>query len=471
MSKFYITTPIYYVNDNPHIGSAYTTVAADVLARWHRQSGDATFFLTGTDEHGAKVAAKAAEAGKDPQEFVNGVAENYETAWRNLNISYDRFIRTSESEHIVAVQKALEQMYEQGDIYLGKYEGLYCKGCEQYKSERDLVKGRCAEHGTVPEKMSEECYMFRLSKYGEELLAKIKNDELLIQPSERKNEVISFYEKEGLLDIAFSRKNVKWGVPLPWDEAQTAYVWADAFLNYLTGLNWPNPVSNVSELWPPDLQLMSKDIIRVHATIWPAMLESLGLELPKELFVHGYFLTAGKKMSKSLGNIIRPEEITAKYGVDATRYLLMSVTPFGNDGDVSWARFDEKYNADLANGLGNLVARVANLLEKNAIRLDLSSETGDLNDEFGELMEELKLEEALRYIWDNFRALDSELAEKKPWEEKDLERLTFVLVTVAQRILSLAILIEPFMPDTSKKIVAQFSAREIKKGESLFPRI
>ncbi len=274
MSKFYITTPIYYVNDKPHIGHTYTTIAADVLARYHRMIGDKTFFLTGTDEHGAKVAEKAGEAGKEPQVFVDEVAASFQFAWDELNISHDRFIRTTEEEHKLAVQKALQHMHDKGDIYLGKYEGLYCQGCEQYMSEKDLVNGKCPDHGEEPKKMSEESYMFKLSKYSKELLRKIESDEFKIRPIEKKNEVISFY-KQGLEDISFSRKNVAWGIPLPWDKAHTTYVWADAFLNYLTGLGWQGGAGKAFDMWPVDVQLMSKDILRVHATIWPAMLLSL----------------------------------------------------------------------------------------------------------------------------------------------------------------------------------------------------
>lgn len=495
MNKFYITTPIYYVNDIPHIGSAYTTIAADVLARWHKLNGDRTFFLTGTDEHGAKIETKAREAGKEPQVFVDAIADKFKTTWQNMNISNDRFIRTTETEHIKAVQASLQYMYDKGDIYQGRYEGLYCKGCEQFKSERDLVDGKCTDHGTVPEKMSEDCYMFKLAKYKDELLEKIKNDELKINPPERKNEVASFYEREGLNDIAFSRKNVSWGIPLPWDENQTAYVWADAFLNYLTGLGWqgpdtprpadarrPSQEGNQFELWPADLHLMSKDILRVHSTIWPAMLLSLDLPLPKEIFVHGFFLVDGKKMSKSLGNVIRPEEMIKRYGVDATRYLLISATPFGHDGDVSWEKFDIKFNSDLANGLGNLVARVSNLLEKNEISINLDFDvlsrasspdgmkTGKYND-YKTAMAGCRLDTALTAIWQEIKKADEHLTANAPWKMVDKEEIKKVLASTAQDIYEIAWLLEPFMPTAAKTIKEQFSEKNVKKGESLFPRI
>src|SRR3989344_5035275 len=370
-NKFYITTPIYYVNASPHIGHTYTTVAADVLARYHRQLGDKTFFLTGTDEHGAKIAAKASEAGQEPQQFVDLTAQEFQSAWKSLNISHDNFIRTTDPEHIKAVQAALRFMYEKGDIYLGNYAGLYCRGCEQFKNEKDLVNGLCSDHKIAPEQMSEETYLFKMSKYARELLVKIRNDEIKIRPEGRKNEVVSVIEKEGLQDVSFSRKNVKWGIPLPWDSSHTSYVWADAFLNYLTGLGWQGPKDKCPEMWPASVQLMSKDILRVHATIWQAMLLSLELPVSEIIFVHGYFQINGQKMSKSLGNVIAPEELINKYCVDAARFLIMSSAVVGHDGDISFAKFNEKYNADLANGLGNLVARVSNLLEKNKITLNI----------------------------------------------------------------------------------------------------
>jgi methionyl-tRNA synthetase len=471
-NNFYITTPIYYVNDRPHIGSAYTTIAADILARFNRQIGNETFFLTGTDEHGAKVEAKAMENGKEPQEFVDDISETFINAWKELNISNDNFIRTTDESHIKAVQNALQYLHDKGDIYKGEYKGLYCHGCEQYKNEKDLIDGKCPDHNTEPEEICEETYLFKLSKYKEELLKKIKADEFNILPIERRNEVVSFYEKEGLNDISFSRKNVAWGIPLPWDPSHTAYVWADAFLNYLTGLGWTGPQDKVSEMWPAYLQLMSKDILRVHATIWPAMLLSLGLDLPKIIFVHGYFTIDGKKMSKSLGNVIRPQDMAARYGVDGTRYLLMSATPFGHDGDVSWEKFDGKFNADLANGLGNLVARVSNMLEKNNIELNLISNTENkFFDDFKKLFDNLQLDEALKYIWSIIKLQDEELSAKAPWKIKDVIEVQKILLPIAQNILDISYLLSPFMPTISEKIISQFSQKQVKKGESLFPRL
>lgn len=481
-NKFFITTPIYYVNDQPHIGSAYTTIAADVLARFHRFYGDDTFFLTGTDEHGAKVEAKASDNGMEPKVFVDDVSEKFRKVWKELNISNDNFIRTTDEHHIKAVQNTLQYLYDKGDIYKGDYKGLYCRGCEQFKNEKDLVDGKCSDHDKEPEEICEESYLFKLSKYSDELLNKIKTDKFKITPIERKNEVISFYEKEGLNDISFSRQNVSWGIPLPWDKSHTAYVWADAFLNYLTGLGWdpstgsassPQASSGqVSKFWPPEIQLIGKDILRVHATIWPAMLLALGLPLPKLLFVHGFFLVKGKKMSKSLGNTITPSQMIEKYGVDATRYLLISAATFGRDADISWEWLDEKFNADLANGLGNLVARVSNMLEKNNIELELiSSKENKYFEEFNKLIDNLQLDEALKYIWSIIKYQDEELSTKAPWKIKEADQVKTILAPIAQNILDISHLLSPFMPSISEKIITQFSQKKVKKGESLFPRL
>lgn len=528
--KFYITTPIYYVNASPHIGHTYTTVAADVLARYHRMIGDKTFFLTGTDEHGAKIEEKAREAGKNPQEFADEVAASFKLAWQELNISNDGFVRTTDEAHKKAVQKALQYMYDKGDIYLGKYESLYCRGCEQYKNEKDLIDGKCPDHKTVPERMSEESYMFKLSKYKDILLEKIEKDavpagrqELKISPAEKKNEILSFYENEGLNDVSFSRKNVKWGIPIPWDESHTTYVWADAFLNYLTGIGWdggnpPNPLyqGGFNEFWPADVQLMSKDILRVHATIWPAMLLSLDLSLPKELFIHGFFLIDGQKMSKSLGNVIAPADLVKRYGVDGARYLLMSATPFGHDGDIGYEKFDEKYNADLANGLGNLVARSLTLVEKmREAGMEMKKDKRSLisnwlkskNDIFSKNdfsktvwgkfyfndINNLKIDSVLMFINIQIKTIDVYITTKQPWVliKNNSKEVGVIMYNILEGIRHIAIMIYPFMPETAGKIYESLGLgsiekvdfqkaikwgglpenTEIKKSDVLFPRI
>ncbi len=472
MKKFYITTPVYYVNDVPHIGHTYTTLAADVLARWHRLMKEETFFLTGTDEHGANIETKAVSLKLKPQQYADKIAAKFKQAWKELNISNDNFLRTTDRAHIKAVPTALQFMYDKGDIYLSKYEGLYCRNCEQYKNERDLISGLCPDHLIVPEKMSEESYNFKLSKYQDELLKKIKKDELQILPLKRKNEIVSFYEKQGLEDVSFSRKNVSWGIPVPWDKSHTVYVWADAFLNYLTGLSWDGSAGKLPKFWPPSVQLMSKDILRVHTTIWPAMLLSLKLPLPKTIFIHGYFLINGQKMSKTLGNVIAPEDLIKKYGVDAARYLIMSAAAFGHDGDIGWEKFNDKYNADLANGLGNLIARVSNLIEKNKLTLKLKiASDKKLIKAYHESMENFKFDQALKLLWQKLRAADEVLSDKRPCKLEDTKAIKNILEPIAQDILNAASLLKPFMPTVAEKIIKQFSAREIKKGQSLFPRI
>jgi len=481
--KFYITTPIYYVNDKPHIGHTYTTVVADALARFHRMIGDNTFFSAGTDEHGAKIETKAKEFGKKPKEFVDEVSAHFQFMWDELNISNDGFIRTTDEKHKEAVRNALLIMKQNGDIYLGKYKGLYCQGCEQFLHEKDLIDGLCPDHRVKPELLSEETYMFRMSNYSDVLLKKIESDELKIRPESRKNEILSFYKNEGLKDISFSRKNVKWGILLPWRASHTAYVWADAFLNYLTILGWNGIEGEFSSsyqkgdarraegvFWPPELQLMSKDILRVHATIWPAMLLSLGLPLPKQIFVHGFFMVDGHKMSKSIGNVIRPEELINKYGVDGTRYLLISSTTLGRDSDVSFNKFDEKFNADLANGLGNLTARSLALAIKmkkagiNPVKTKGSAEK--INDKifdhrvdlmwesFIRLLNNTEIDKALELVMVQVKFLDNYLTLTKPWEmEVDKSKyLGQVIYNVLERLRHIALMLWPFMPETAERI-------------------
>ncbi|OGZ33383.1 MAG: methionine--tRNA ligase [Candidatus Portnoybacteria bacterium RBG_19FT_COMBO_36_7] len=465
-NKFYITTPIYYVNDRPHIGHAYTTVAADVLARWHKSRGEKTFFLTGTDEHGIKVAQAADKNGKDVKDFVDANAQTFKDAWQKLNVQYDNFLRTTDTKHIKAVQAAVQALYDKGFIYKGEYEGLYCVSCEQYKFEDDLVDGKCREHNEKPVLMKEESYFFKLSQFEKILEQKISSDELKILPPERKNEILSFL-KSGLKDISISRKNVKWGIPLPFETSQTIYVWVDAFLNYLTGLGWQGKAGEAPEFFPPEVQLMSKDILRVHATIWAALLLALELPLPRQIYVHGYFTIGSQKMSKSLGNVIWPEILVEKFGVDGVRYLLMSSLAWGQDGDVTMERFVEKYNADLANGLGNLISRVVTLNSKFKIQ---NSKLQSKIKNFDKLINELRFKEVLEGIWNYVAWANKYIEDKKLWElvKNKPEEGKKTLAELLSLIFEIGEALEPFLPETSQKIKEILASG---KSEPLFPRV
>jgi methionyl-tRNA synthetase len=498
--KFYITTPIYYVNAKPHIGHAYTTITADILARYHRMRGEEVFFLTGTDEHGAKIQQIADKIGKKPKEFVDEISAAFSATWDILNISNDNFIRTTDPAHEKVVQDVAQEFFDKGFIYKGKYEALYCVGCEQYKTRVELVDGKCPDHKCEPEMRSEESYLFKMSEFQEELLKRIKNDELKISPETRKNEIISFYEKEGLKDIAISRKkeNVPWGIELPFDKDHTLYVWIDAFLNYLTGLSWPKNKDNYKKFWPADVQLMSKDILRVHATIWPAMLLAIGKKLPEQIFVHGYFTIDGQKMSKSLGNVIDPVELANKYGVDEVRYFLSREVSLGEDGDFSFARLEERYNAELANGLGNLVARVLAMCEKYFDGKVPEKTSGSVEKTWQSYeinMEKLALHLAVKDVWDLISFCDQFINTEAPWQlaKIDKERLSRVIYTLLETLRHIAWLIAPFMPMTSDKIFEQLGflpeeekkkgfeeaktwggllpGTQIKKSMALFPRL
>lgn len=484
-SKFFITTPIYYVNDKPHIGHAYTTIAADVLARFYKLQGEEVFLLTGTDEHGLKIQKSAEEAGKDPQEFVDEISAGFKKLWDKLDINYDNFIRTTDKKHKKAVEKVLQTLFEKGAVYKGEYEGLYCVACEQFRHENELVDGRCPDHDIVLEKIKEECYLLKLADVQSQLVEKIEKNEFEIRPERYKKEALSFLKNEKLKDISISRKKVSWGIPLPFDKEHTTYVWVDAFLNYLTGLGWdgsdPRPSLGASQdsvlgFWPADIQLIGKDILRVHATIWPAILLHLGIPLPKMLYVHGHILSGGRKMGKTLGNVISIEEMLEKFGVDGTRYLLMSAGTFGEDVDVTMERMIEKYNADLANGLGNLVSRILKLSENLDHKLDeyidQKHEERIPTREFYKIkLEDINLYWALEQIWEVLVRDDNKYVEdSKPWELVKIDHKKFE--EVMKRLLSdlylISDLLIPFMPEASEKIK---KALEEKKAEILFPRV
>lgn len=463
--KFYITTPIYYVNDIPHIGHAYTTVAADVLARYHRSKGDDVFFLTGTDEHGAKIAEAAAKKGQTPLEFVDQLIPRFQKAWNDLNISYDQFIRTTNPEHEKTVQEIVKTLQANGYIEKRKYEGLYCVGCEKFYAPDELVDGCCPDHKRKPELHSEENYFFLLSKVAKDfdLISKIENDEIKISPESRKNEILGKI-KTGLEDVSISREKVEWGINFPGDENQTIYVWIDALINYFTATK----IYDNSPGWPADLHLMAKDILWFHAVIWPAVLLAVGEELPKQVFAHGYFTIDGQKMSKSIGNVIDPISEIEKYGnPDVLRYALLREFPFGEDGDISEAKIASRYSVDLGNNLGNLVQRTLSMINRYEINVSRATcENIDISKE----LESLRFDHALEKIWQKIREQNAIIDQEKPWElaKNDTEKLTIVVDKIYNNLLIIADALTPFMPETSEKMKKQLIEL---KPEPLFPRL
>ncbi|MDO8429902.1 MAG: methionine--tRNA ligase [bacterium] len=492
-NKFYITTSIAYVNAPPHLGFALESVQADVLARWRRQKGDEVFFLTGTDEHGAKIARAAEATGKTPRQLVDENSEKFRELKKALNLSWDNFIRTSdEKTHWLVAQELWKRLEKSKDLYKKTYRGLYCVGHEAFVTDKDLIPADsqnhsersvgvtliCRDHQKAPEIIEEENWFFKLSKYSKEIELRIKNNELRILPDGRKNEILSLLET-GLEDISFSRpaKDLSWGVPVPGDETQTMYVWADALSNYISGYggikNW--------EKHPADIHLIGKDILRFHTAIWPAMLLSAKLELPKSVFVHGHILSDGQKMSKSLGNVVDPFELAKKYGADAVRYFILREIPSGEDGDFSLEKFEDRYNGDLANGIGNFAARVLTLASTE------KELTGELEYEFTDQIEiaktavehklkEFRLNEALEAIWKLIQLGDQYVNEKKPWDKnlsyKEKEHILYNLVFVLD---SVSELLAPFLPETAEKISSSLNKEDKKfkarKIENLFPRL
>lgn len=475
MSKHYLTTPIYYVNAWPHLGHAYTTLAADILARYYRLKGDEVLFLTGTDEHGAKIQQAADKAGKAPQIFVDEVSSRYKAVWEKLNISYDQFIRTTDAEHIASVQKFMERLQERKALYLEEYSGLYCVGCEKFITEKDLVDGKCPDHGTAPEKIKEKNYFFKLKEYLPFVKQLIEKDEIKILPQEKKNEVLGLFKQE-LEDFSLSRQNVTWGIPMPFDTAQTVYVWVDALINYISAVGYGRDEVKYKKWWPADLHLMAKEILKFHAVYWPAMLMAAGEKLPHEIFVHGYFTVNGEKMSKTKGNVLDPVAMVEKFGADATRYLLMSQFPFERDGDIKAEQFMEKYNSDLANNLGNLVSRVSQMIEKffNGEVPEFEIEVDYDLEKINRLLEELQFSRALEEMWKIISTANQMIEEEKPWElaqNRNMDKLGRLLYTLSVMIKDLALALEPVMPETADKIQQIFKQKVIQKTVPLFPRL
>ena len=477
--KFYITTSIAYTNAPAHLGFALEVIQADVVARYHRLLGEDVFFLTGTDEHGVKIAKTAEREGKDPKEFVDEISANFRELTKILNLSNNDFIRTTDQKrHWPVVKKVWLKLKENGDIYKKKYKGLYCAGCEAFITEKDLVNGKCVIHQKEPEEFEEENYFFKLSKYSKEIEKTIKNDEIKIIPETRKNEILSFV-KQGLEDISFSRprKDLKWGIPVPDDETQTIYCWADALTNYISAIGYEKEKEEFKKYWPADVHCIGKDILKFHGAIWPGILLSLGLPLPKTIFVHGFIGVDGQKMSKSLGNIIDPFELVKKYGTDAVRYFLLREIPPTKDGDFTYQKFEERYNSDLAAGIGNLVARVITMAAGlNPKGPSGESATANSNSqkivnktwqEYRKSLDNFKFNEALISVWDLISFCDRYIEKEKPWEKSGLEKDS-VINNLLFAIKNIAEMLEPFLPETSEKISQQIKT---KKSEPLFPRI
>lgn len=472
---FFITTAIDYVNAEPHAGHATEKVITDVVARYHRLSGDDTYFLTGSDENSLKNVQAAEKAGKSTEELVTLYAQSFKDLSHSLDLSFDQFIRTTEKKHFAGAQK-MWSAFDPQDIYKKKYSGLYCVGCEEFKMEKDLVEGKCPDHLKEPEVVEEENWFFKLSNYQDRLLKLVESDALRIYPDYRKNEVLSFI-KMGLEDFSISRSVARaknWGVPVPGDETQIMYVWVDALSNYITALDYATDGELYQKYWVGEsekVHIIGKGILRFHAIYWPAMLLSAHLPLPTTIYAHEYLTINGQKLSKSLGNVIHPDELVAKFGIDGTRYLLLTALPYTKDGDLSWEKMTEKYNADLANGLGNLVSRVLKLSEKLS---ESEQGEGDGKKEFSEelkkLLGEYRLAEALQSIWKSVAEANRYIDEMKPWELVKTDQMKFdkVIIKLLSDIGDIAFSLAPFMPETAEKI--HVALRE-RKTVPLFERI
>jgi len=471
----YFTTPIYYPTDAPHIGTAYTTIAVDILTRWMRLTGREVFFLTGLDEHGKKIETAAIKRGLTPQMLVDTQAEVFKETFSSLSIKYDRFIRTTDADHRRVVQEILSRVYSKGDIYKGVYEGLYCVDCEAYYTEKELKNGNCKIHLRPVELLREDCYFFRLSKYRDWLLDFYERHPEFIQPQSRRNEVKSFVS-EGLDDLNISRSNFTWGIPLPFDEKHVAYVWFDALINYITGIGYLDQPALFSKFWQNSVHLIGKDILRFHTVIWPAMLKSAGIPPPRQVFAHGFWTVNGKKFSKSLGNAISPLHLVNSYGLDPLRYYMFRAFPFGADGDFSEVDLVQRNNSELAQGLGNLVQRTTGMIEKycegiipmaadiDELEQKLALKANSVVEDVGRAMDEFALHKALERIWGLISQLNAYANVRKPWvlaQKKETQVLHTTLVTLSEGIRLLAMLIAPFMPESSQEISRRFCLTDV----------
>jgi methionyl-tRNA synthetase len=494
---YYLTTPIYYVNSTPHVGHAYTTIAGDILARHRRQRGEETFFLTGTDEHGSKIARAAEEQGLEPRAFVDQMASHWRELPRRVNATNDFFIRTTDPPHEALVQEFLQAIYDRGEIYEGIYAGLYCFSCEAFYTEAELDDGRCPQHGTVPEYVEEKNYFFRLSAYQDRLLALYDQRPDFVLPRFRYNEARSFIE-QGLQDISVSRATQRWGIPVPWEPTQVIYVWVDALINYVSALTYAREGEDLRPRFWPARHLLAKDILKFHCVIWPALLLAAGYEVPRRLFVHGYLLLDEQKMSKSLGNVIDPLELIDVYGVDALRFYLFRAVSFGQDGTISVEGLHERYERELGNDLGNLLSRTTAMISRyRGGRLEKASgappwAADDLREGVARGLDQFDLTGALDSIWQVVRQLNRYVEETAPWQlAKDDARaadLDRVLYDLADGLCAIAIAVHSYLPDTAERILRALgqpvdvswervrpgvaaAADGIEPADPLFPRI
>ena len=478
--KFYMTTAIAYASGKPHIGNTYEAILADAIARFKRKEGYEVFLQTGTDEHGQKIEEKAAAAGVTPQRYVDKVSAEIRRIWDSVGMSYNKFIRTTDKDHEKVVAEIFRKFYEQGDIYKGSYEGWYCTPCESFFTESQLADGKCPDCGREVKREKEEAYFFKMGKYADRLTEYIETHPDFIRPASRKNEMMNNFLKKGLQDLCVSRTSFKWGIPVDFDKRHVVYVWVDALTNYITGIGYDvnNPSENFAKLWPADLHLIGKDILRFHTIYWPIFLMALGLPLPKQIFGHPWLLSGDDKMSKSKGNVIYSDDLNRLFGVDATRYYVLHEMPFDDDGMISWELFAEKYNSDLANVLGNLVSRTVAMIKKYfggtvALREGAANECTD--EDFKAVAtsaaetvikkgDELRIADALSAIMAVFRRANKYIDETAPWvlakDEANKDRLNDVLYNLSQAITTGASLLSPFLPGTSEKILAAFGAEE-----------